>query len=294
MRILVTGASGMLGSSLAVELNKNHDVFATGRTQIDLPVNYKAFDLSVDAFKELIDWSDPDLIILCGALTNGNYCKEHIMEAFKVNGFSVKKFLDATNEKTRLIYISTDAVFPSELHLAKENDCTVPESIYGKSKELGEFFLLNSKRDYLIIRTTIVGLNLYSDNKGFVEWIVNASKSNENIGLFDDVNFNPISIWELIDEINFLIMQKNFDSQVLHITGREYTTKYKFCLELLKALSLNQSMVDKAYISNFKDRAKRSNDQTLSTELYEGLYKRQLPTINDTINTIKARYNAIN
>ena len=71
----------------------------------------------------------------------------------------MQKILKATDPSVGIIYISTDAVFPSSLHMAKHTDCTQPESVYGKSKELAEFFLLNSDRKYTIIRTTIVGLN---------------------------------------------------------------------------------------------------------------------------------------
>ena len=170
MRILVTGVSGMLGSSLAVELSQKHKVFGTGNSVMSLPIDYRIFDLSNESYKELIDWSQPELIIHCAALTNGNYCQNNPLEAFNVNGCATKKLMDASEDHVKIMYVSTDAVFSSSLHMAKEIDCSSPENVYGKSKELGEFFLLNSNRDYLILRTTIVGLNAYRDKEGFVEW----------------------------------------------------------------------------------------------------------------------------
>ena len=169
MRILVTGVSGMLGSSLALELSRKHKIFGTGNSEMLLPIDYRVFDLANESYKELIDWSQPELIIHCAALTNGNYCQNNPLEALNINGCTTKKLLDATEGFVKIIYISTDAVFSSRLHMAKEIDSPSPENIYGKSKELGEFFLLNSNRDYLILRTTIVGLNVYRDKKGFVE-----------------------------------------------------------------------------------------------------------------------------
>ena len=156
MRILITGASGMLGSSLAVELSKKHKVFGTGNSHISIPVDYRIFDLSNDSYDELIEWCRPELIIHCAAITNGNFCQSNPFDAFNINGFSVRKLINATDEKVKFIYISTDSVFPSKLSFAKENDFTAPETIYGKSKELGEFFLLNSSRNFLIIRTIIL------------------------------------------------------------------------------------------------------------------------------------------
>ena len=82
--ILITGVSGMLGSSLAVELSKKHNVFGTGNSEMSLPINYKTFDLSNESYKEIIDWSKPELIIHCAALTNGNDCQKNVLDAFNI------------------------------------------------------------------------------------------------------------------------------------------------------------------------------------------------------------------
>ncbi|TGV03849.1 SDR family oxidoreductase [Flavivirga rizhaonensis] len=291
MRILITGVSGMLGSSMAVELSKAHQVFGTGNSEMDLPINYCIFDLSKGSYKELIDWSKPELIIHCAALTHGNYCQKNPMEALNVNGYSVSKLLEATDEKVKLIYVSTDAVFSSGIHLAKESDCVFPENVYGKSKELGEFFILNSYRNCLIIRTTIVGMNMYRDKSGFVEWIMNSSQNNEEITLFDDVLFTPISIWDFMEEIKFLITLESFSSKILHISGNEVCTKYEFGMLLLEEFSLNVKKVKKGSINIFTDRAKRSNDQTLDCTFYQEKYNRKLPSLRKTIKTMKKVYN---
>ena len=290
MRILVTGASGMLGSSLAIQLSRKYKVFGTGNSDISTPIDYRVFDLSNESYKELIDWSQPELIIHCAAITNGNYCQENSLKAIDVNGVSIHKFLNATNNNTKIIYISTDAVFPSSLHMAKEVDSVFPENIYGKSKELGEFFLKNSEdRSYTIIRTTIVGLNINKNKSGFVEWIINTAKENKELGLFTDVLFTPISIWDLIDEIKFLIETDNINSETLHIAG-ELCNKYEFGSKLLETLCLPTNKLYENLISSYEDRAKRSNDQSLDSSFYQKKYKRNSVSLDQTINKIKEYY----
>tara|TARA_R110002111_G_scaffold121226_4_gene184906 strand:+ start:6410 stop:7294 length:885 start_codon:yes stop_codon:yes gene_type:complete len=293
MRILITGVSGMLGATLANMLEEEHEVYGTGNSNFDeQPKDYKVLDLNSNNYQDIIEWSKPEIIILSGALTNGNYCNNNPDEAFSINGISVKKFAEATGANVKFIYISTDAVFPSALHLAKESDCVSPENVYGKSKELGEFFTKLSDREFCIIRTTIVGLNINSKKSGFVEWIINASKTAEDISLFDDVVFNPISIWELGNEIKHIVSLKDFPNEILHISGTEIVTKYKFGMELLKHLNLDTTTIKSGLISSFKDRAKRCNDQTLSCDYYQEKYNRKLPKLSDTLQSINQYYEA--
>jgi len=291
MRILITGASGMLGATIVNMLSKKFVVFATGNSEYELiDCEYKIFDLLNDNYDELINWSKPDLIIHSGALTNGNYCKGNPLEAFCVNGLSVKKLIDASNDSVKIIYISTDAVFPSERHMAKEVNPVSPENIYGKSKELGEFFLTTSNRSYAIIRTTIVGLNENNKKSGFLEWIINSSINNVHIDLFGDVLFTPISIWNLTNEIAFLIENDKISSEILHIAGNSLCTKYEFGISVLKGLGLSVKFINKSSIMEFPDRAKRCVDQSLNSTFYQKKYGRILPNLEQTVNTIKHYY----
>jgi dTDP-4-dehydrorhamnose reductase len=295
MRVLITGASGMLGAALVHQLKNEYNVFATGNSYFkEQPHQYLKFDLSSNDYHELIEWSNPDIIVHCGALTNGNLCKEKPELALNVNGLTIERLIKATKPNVKVIYISTDAVFPSEVHMAKETDCSRPENVYGKSKELGEFFLLNSNKQFSIIRTTIVGFNLNKEKNGFVEWIINSSKDKEKIGLFNDVIFTPISIYDLISEIEFLIKENQINSEIIHIAGNESCSKYEFGTMLLKAIGLSPNNIKPSSILEFKDRAKRCADQTLNTTFYNEKYNRKLPTLQQTIHTLKEKYYELN
>ena len=282
----------MLGFSLNKDLEKDFEVYSTGNSYFNSqPDRYLKFDLLSSSYKKLIDWSSPEIIIHCAALTDGNFCEKNPEMAFKVNGFSIKKIIEATEKKVKIIYISTDAVFPSSINLAKEFDCVSPENIYGKSKELGEFLLKKSNNiEYTIIRTTIVGLNFNNNKTSFVDWIIKTSLKNKKLGLFNDVLFSPISIWDLSNEIKFLINSDNINSEILHISG-EMCTKYEFGKRLLKSLNISTLNLFENSILSFSERFNRSTDQTLDSRFYEKKYNRILPKLNQTINKIKKYYN---
>ena len=280
----------MLGSSLCLKLSENHEVFGTGSSKINVPFRYKLFDLLNENYVELINWSNPDLIIHCAALTDGNYCQQNYLEAFNINSFSVQKLLDSSNESVKIIFISTDAVYPSELNLAKETDLTSPENVYGKSKELGEFFLRMSNRMFLIIRTTIVGQNIYSNKVSFVDWIIQSVLSKKDIGLFEDVLFTPISIWSFIDELNHIIKLNLINCETINLAGSESISKYLFGKLLVENFTFDSNYIKKSFISQFSLRSGRSNNQTMDSSKYEKIFTRKLPNINQTIQNIKLNY----
>ena len=89
------------------------------------------------SYEELMKWARPEVIVHCAAITNVDYCEVHAEQATMVNAESVKKFLQS-DYNARLIFISSDAVFPGGLHMASEKDATAPENVYGISKNLGE------------------------------------------------------------------------------------------------------------------------------------------------------------
>jgi len=291
-RLLITGATGMLGATLVKHFQDEYVVYATGTSEapLDFFENYLQFDLRLNDYSNLIDWSKPDFIIHSGALTNGNYCDQEPQDAFLVNGTSLKRLSESMLAGSKIIYISTDAVFPSSLHLAKETNCTNPESVYGKSKELGEFFLRNSSIDYTIVRTTIVGTNLNLKRSGFAEWILKAVKNDEEIGLFEDVVFTPISIWHLAEYLGIILKDnEEYSNKILHIAGGEICTKYDFGTALIESHGLSIKNVKRGRISEFKDRAKRSTDQTLDCTFFETKIGKKLPTLKETIEAFKIR-----
>ena len=283
----------MLGSTLVKTYQSDYHVFATSLNErgLDYFKNYMSFDLNSENYTELLKWANPDVIIHCAALTNGNYCASNPEESFRINGLTLKKMADTQKINTHIIYISTDAVFPASLSEAKETDCVCPESVYGKSKELGEFFLVQSESDFTIVRTTIVGFNQKPKKQGFVERIINTSLNNEEIGLFSDVLFTPITCIDLAKQLKLVMKSRSPKNRgVLHIAGKGVFSKYTFGISLLKALEIPTTNVLEKSILKFEDRAKRSTDQSLNSSFFEIENGTTLPNLEKTIQTLTKEY----
>ncbi len=291
-RVLITGSSGMLGCALVEAFSRKYDVYASAGHDFEgnSAKQFKLCNLKDENYHELVHWANPDAIVHCAAMIDGNYCEQHPDEAMRVNGYSVKKLCEAA-PNTRLIYISSDAVFPMKTHLAKEEDITGSEHVYGQSKELGEKLVKESSRgDCCIVRTTIVGKNNNPSRKqkGLVDWVVSSLKEGKTITLFEDVFITPISIWHLAEELEW-IMENNVP-QTLHVPGKDIVSKYDLGYELCKKLGMDVSLIKKGSIDDMPSRSKRSKDLTLDGSLYERLSNRQLPGKDVLIRKLANKY----
>lgn len=291
MKVLVLGGNGMLGTQVVKDLSEEFEVYTIGRTKCISSKNH--IDIDINNSTELSTFLKANffhLIINSAAIIDHNVCESNPVDCLKINALINKILLECSEESTGLIYISSDAVFSDLTRERLPGSPTSAQSIYGLSKELGEKILINSDmlRNYLIIRTTIVGFN--SNQKGYIEWIINSLKNGKKITLFDDVVFNPISIYEISSIIKSLILSDKIKRNILHLNSLEKTTKYHFGHLLAQNLQLNTKLIKKGSLNDFKSKGNRCFNQFLDTtgNDYQEI---NLPTTQQTINEIIKYFN---
>lgn len=145
MKVLITGASGRLGS----ELRKH---FSDILVPTESKMNILYFDDIYDYFME----HPPNLVIHCAALTDVVSCEHHPTMAYDMNSTAtlyIAEMCDIVNAK--MVYISTDHVFDGETGNYNEEDVPNPVSVYAKSKLIGEWYTLANPNN-LVIRTSFM------------------------------------------------------------------------------------------------------------------------------------------
>lgn len=184
-RILILGASGMLGHKLFAELSRyeNLDVYATVR-RLDGLVQYFPPELlgkihqnvdanNFDTIVRAIALTRPDLVINCIGIIKQVAAARDSLTSIYTNALLPHRIaLICQASATRMLHISTDCVFDGGQGNYKENDIPNCVDLYGRSKLLGEVIYPHC----LTLRTSIIGHELTS-RYGLIEWFL-AQKSN--------------------------------------------------------------------------------------------------------------------
>lgn len=291
MKILIIGASGMLGRALSKHLGTVHEVYGIGRSKFETnEIKYITLDLLEKNKIELyLSLNQFDLIINLAAIVNHQFCNNHEDECYALNAIINNRILLSVYPQTKYLFVSSDAVFGDSDIERFETSPVNPISVYGKTKLKAEQIIQQISSNYIILRTTIVG---FSPKKtSLTDWIINNAQSNKNLSLFDDVYFNPISIFDLCLEIEYII--ENFEktsNQILHVNGSEKITKYQFGELLVKKLQIPTTNISKSSLRNFKLKGDRVNNQFLDVEHYQKTTSRPLPNLSKTVNSLIKNY----
>lgn len=236
MKILITGASGQLGTEIQRQLKnggsalgpvperlKNATVIATDVNELDITDR--------DATIAFVRRHQPDTIISCAAFTNVDGCESNPEAAFKVNATGASNLAQAAERiNARLIHVSTDYVFRGEGNKPlDESERVDPKSVYGKTKALGEEYVKNFCHRYFIVRTA--WLYGYA-GKNFVKTIVNAGKKFGKLEVVSDQLGNPTNAEDLAHHI--LQLAVSHDYGVYHCTGEGICSWYEFASEIIR------------------------------------------------------------
>src|SRR3989337_2496747 len=131
MKILVTGANGLLGQTLVRQLlEKKYDVVATGRGPGRLIIvsfdNYSYRDIDITDGPAIVDFiheEHPDLIVHAAAMTQVDQCELNKQDCYNINVTATRFIIDAAKAiNARFVYVSTDFIFDGNKGPYSETD----------------------------------------------------------------------------------------------------------------------------------------------------------------------------
>jgi len=193
MRLLVTGATGLLGLNLSLVASKQgHSVtgLAHSRRLQGVPFDFMSLDLlNIGDALKAIKSVRPEAIIHCAAIANMDTARNKPDMTLQLNGEIPGVLADAADRwGIRFLHISTDAVFDGQKGGYVESDPTNPLSIYACTKIAGERAVLDANQNAIIARVVFFGWSL-SGSRSLSEFFYNHLKVEEPVKGFTDTFF---------------------------------------------------------------------------------------------------------
>ena len=221
MKILVTGAKGMLGQDLCPILeDEGYEIVETDIQNMDIT--------KYDAVKSVLTQEEPDIVIHCAGYTNVDKAEEDVETSRLINYKGTENIAKVcSDEDITLVYISTDYVFDGEkTEPYKPDDKPNPLNKYGLTKFEGEEAVRKYCKKYYIARTSwLYGIH----GKNFVETMLSLADKPE-LKVVDDQIGCPTWTVELSEGIVKLL--KGADFGTYHICGSGKTSWYGFAKEI--------------------------------------------------------------
>ena len=265
MKIVVTGSKGQLASEIIgmikseeSEIGKIDPIYKNSNL-----VCVDVDELDVTQKKAVEDFllkEKPDLVINCAGMTNVDACETNVELAMKVNAIGPRNLSEASSKiGAKIVHISTDYVFSGDGQTPYcEWDICNPQSIYGKSKLLGEIFTKENNNKYFIVRTSW----LYGKNgNNFVKTMINLGKDKSSIKVVDDQRGNPTNANDLAHHILKIAASDQYG--IYHCTGEGECSWCEFAREIMNLASLD-CKVEPCTTDEFPRPAKRPSYSSLN------------------------------
>ena len=204
MRLLVTGAAGMLGRDVvAAAESAGHDVTALSRRDLDIA--------AAAAVRAAVDAARPDAVINCAAWTDVDSAEEHEADATRVNGEGAGNVAAAA---PYVVHVSSDYVFDgTATEPYREDDPTGPAGAYGRSKLAGELAVA-AAGDHAVVRSAwLFGVH----GKNFVATMLRLAEDRDEVNVVADQIGCPTFTGHLAPALVEIAEQRL--SGVLHVAG---------------------------------------------------------------------------
>jgi dTDP-4-dehydrorhamnose reductase len=292
MRILITGASGLLGLNLALETAKEHVVYGTAKDHL---LNTTAFTvlpgdlLAPGAVEQVLDRAQPDWVIHCAALANIDACEADPVLARKVNTELPRKLAThVARGGARLVHISTDAVFDGRRGNYSEDDAPNPLSVYARTKLEGERAVLHANPDAIVARVNLFGWSL-SGKRSLGEFFVYNLQAGNRVNGFTDVYFCPLLANDMAHLLVKMLQERL--SGLYHVVSPECLSKYDFGLGVAEKFNLDASLIAPTSVERGGLLAARSPNLTLRTDKLAHALGEPLPTVSSGLERFYQQYN---
>jgi dTDP-4-dehydrorhamnose reductase len=288
LRILVTGASGLLGQRVAqLALENGHKVYTLYKEhKISLGNPIKLDLTDQEKLLQIVLKCKPEAIIHTAAYTNVDGCEINRELAWKINAEATKHIAVASaNTNSHLTYVSTDYVFDGEKGFYTESDKPNPINYYGYSKLKGEELVQQYAEEWCITRPSVIYGWSSTPRQNFATWLLHNLKQRKKVKVLTDQYVSPTlntNLAEMLIEIAEEKIEGTF-----HTAGATRINRYKFALKLAEVYDLDIDLIKPAKMNEMPWKAKRPKDSSLNINKAHRKLKNKPLKIQDALERMK-------
>lgn len=262
MRVLLTGANGLLGQKLvSLILNEQkYELLATGRRpkRIGLDARYAKLDVS-DPENVAVVFNEfrPDVLINTAAMTNVDQCELNPEECRIANVKSVELLTDACKiHDTFMIHLSTDFIFDGSHGPLTEDESASPVNFYGTTKLEAENVIIKSGLSWAIARTVLVyGIVQDMSRSNIILWVRDNLRQKKKIKVVNDQWRTPTLAEDLAMGCYLIADRKA--AGIFNISGKDFLTPYQMACYTAEFFGLDKSLIEEVDSTIFKQPAER-------------------------------------
>ncbi len=266
MRILVTGAGGLLGGRLAALLSEaGHEVVAARRDSAP-PPELRAVSVELTepgAVKDLLEREKPDAVVHAAALASPQ-CEADPALAEAVNSRLPGRLASACRQRDiRLVGLSTDMVLGGQQALSGEDVEAAPLGVYGRTKLAGEVALLAADPAAAVVRVALVvggGHGPRGTGSESVAWALAAGRT---VRLFADEFRTPVDPESVAAAVRLLVEKGG--TGVFHIGGTERLSRLELGHRAARVLGLPAEGIEAGFQVDYPGPDRRPADTSMDS-----------------------------
>lgn len=263
--MLITGASGLLGSKLSqLATEKGHTVYSAYHQHPPLHGNPVQFDVSdKKAVQKAFEHARPEAVMHAAALTDVDKCETEKELAYHINVKGTENILGSAERcHPFLVYVSTDYVFSGEEGMYQETDHPNPVNHYGITKLQAEKKVRASSLEWCITRPSVIyGSTPAAGKVNFALWLINQLQKGKTVNIITDQCVSPTFNTNLANMILEVIERQL--SGIYHLAGATPLNRYEFAHLIAETMELPKHLIQPAKTHEMDWKAKRPRNSSL-------------------------------
>jgi dTDP-4-dehydrorhamnose reductase len=237
-KIYIAGCGGMLGEAFYTQFRDDYTLKCTDKDVNESWLSFLDFR-NFDAYKKDVEEFNPDYLFHLGAYTDLEFCELNSDETYNTNTIAVENAVYIANElNIPLLYISTAGIFDGKKELYDDWDVPNPLGVYARAKYMGERFVVENARRYLVCRAGwMMGAGPKKDKKFIQKLMKQLKEGKMELFIVDDKDGTPTFTHDFAKNVKALI-QKEYWGLYNMVCGGQ-TSRYEVAQELLKILHMS-------------------------------------------------------